>query len=96
MDLYKVLKRPLVTEKSTILADEDRPQYVFEVDPRANKHQIKDAVEMIFDVEVLGVNVMTVPGRPRRWGRIMGRKPAWKKAIVTLAEEDSISFFEGV
>lgn len=95
MDLYQVLKRPVTTEKTTILSGELR-QYTFEVDKRANKHLIKDAVEKIFDVEVTKVNVLVVPSRPRRWGRIQGRKPAWKKAVVTLAEGDSISFFEGV
>ena len=95
MDLYEVLKRPVTTEKTTILSGESR-QYTFEVDGRSNKHLIKQAVEKIFDVQVVRVNVMTVPSRTRRWGRIQGRKPAWKKAIVTLVDGDSISFFEGV
>ena len=95
MDLYQVLKRPVTTEKTTILSGMAR-QYTFEVDMRANKHQIKEAVEKIFEVDVTKVNVLTMPSRPRRWGRIQGRRPAWKKAVVTLAEGDSISFFEGV
>ena len=95
MDLYEVLKRPVTTEKTTILSGELR-QYTFEVDRRANKHLIKQAVEKIFDVKVVKVNVMTVPSRPRRWGRIQGRRPEWKKAIVKLVDGDSISFFEGV
>ena len=95
MDLYEVLKRPVTTEKTTILSGELR-QYTFEVDRRANKHLIKQAVEKIFGVKVVKVNVMTVPSRPRRWGRIQGRRPEWKKAIVKLVDGDSISFFEGV
>ena len=95
MDLYEVLKRPVTTEKTTILSGELR-QYTFEVDRRANKHLIKQAVEKIFDVKVVKVNVITVPSRPRRWGRIQGRRPEWKKAIVKLVDGDSISFFEGV
>jgi len=95
MDPYEVLKRPVVTEKTTLLSDQLR-QYTFEVDRRANKHQVKEAVEKIFDVTVVSVNVSTVPKRPRRWGRIQGYKSAWKKAIVTLSPDDSISFFEGV
>jgi len=95
MDLYQVLRRPITTENTTILSSVAR-QYTFEVDARANKHLVKQAVEKIFDVEVVRVNMLKVPGRPRRWGRIQGRKPGWKKAIVTLAEGDSISFFEGV
>jgi large subunit ribosomal protein L23 len=95
MDLYQVLRRPVTTEKTTILSNTLR-QYTFEVDYRANKHQIKEAVEQIFDVDVEKVRVMVVPSQPRRWGRVQGHKPAWKKAVVTLAEGDSISFFEGV
>ena len=95
MDLYAVLKRPVTTEKTTTLSGDLR-QYTFEVDRRANKHQVKDAVEKIFKVQVVGVNVLVMPSRTRRWGRIMGRKSAWKKAIVTLKPGDSISFFEGV
>ncbi|NLS78300.1 MAG: 50S ribosomal protein L23 [Chloroflexi bacterium] len=95
MDLHEILKRPLTTEKTTALSGELR-QYSFEVDKRANKHQVKEAVEKMFKVQVVGVNVLMMPSRQRRWGRIMGRKAAWKKAIVTLQPGDSISFFEGV
>lgn len=95
MDLYAVLKRPVVTEKTTLLSSGQR-QYTFEVDRRANKHQIKAAVEKAFNVKVVSVNVSTVPPRMRRWGRIRGRVPAWKKAVVTLAPDNTISFFEGV
>ncbi len=94
---YEVILRPIVTEKSNIQADEYN-QYTFEVDRRANKRQIKEAVETIFDVEVVRVNVINVPAkRVRRWGRRpVVRRSGWKKAIVTLAPGHRIEFFEGV
>ena len=95
MDPYEVLKRPLVTEKSSFQSDHLN-RYTFEVDVHANKRQIKDAVEQVFSVQVVGVNVLNVRGKQRRWGRIVGRTKAWKKAVVTLAPGQSIQFFEGV
>ena len=86
--------RPLVTEKSTTLAG--RNQYVFEVDLRANKTQVKESVELVFDVNVLRVNTMVVKGKRRRYGRSLVKRPDWKKAIVTLKPGDSIELFEGV
>lgn len=92
---YHVLVRPLITEKATILAGENK--YAFEVHPRANKIQIRDAVEAAFEVKVTAVNVLNVKGKQRRLGRrSAGRSPDWKKAIVTLAEGDKIQVFEGV
>ena len=97
MNPYAVLLRPLVTEKSTALSGANK--YIFEVDFRANKPQIKEAVEKAFDVTVTGVNVIVMKGK-RRSGRRFGRRPTqapdWKKAIVTLAAEDQIELFEGV
>lgn len=96
LDAYHIIKRPIVTEKSTI-QDEVMNQVVFEVDPRANKHQIKSAVETIFKVKVLGVNTMRMRGKPvRRRGFDFGNRKSWKKAIVTLKEGDRIDFYEGV
>lgn len=95
MHPYEVLKRPIVTEKSLRLRDEFN-QYVFEVDRRANKRQVKEAVELAFDVTVEDVRIINMPGKTRRWGRKMVRTSPWKKAIVTLAEGDSIQLFEGV
>lgn len=95
MDPYEVLKRPILTEKSSFQSD-NLHRYTFEVDVRANKRQIRDAVEQVFNVQVLAVNVMNVRGKQRRWGRIVGRTKDWKKAIVTLAPGQSIQFFEGV
>jgi large subunit ribosomal protein L23 len=92
---YQVLLRPIITEKATMLAGENK--YAFEVDRRVNKLQIRQAVEAAFDVRVTSVNVMNVKGKRRRVGRSNpGRSPDWKKAIVTLAEGDKIQVFEGV
>jgi large subunit ribosomal protein L23 len=95
MHVYQVLKRPVLTEKSNYQADALH-RYTFEVDRRANKHQVREAVEHIFDVTVVDVNMMTVRGKQRRLGRYSGRTPDWKKAIVTVAPGQSIRFFEGV
>ena len=94
MDLYEILRRPLITEKSTVLQAQGK--YAFEVADKANKPQIKQAVEKAFKVEVTAVNVMTVPGRRRRRGRRKVSGPSWKKAIVTLKPGDKIELFEGV
>jgi large subunit ribosomal protein L23 len=94
MDLYEVLRRPLITEKSTVLQAQGK--YAFEVAEEANKPQIKQAVEKAFKVEVTAVNVMIVPGSRRRLGRRKVSKSSWKKAIVTLKPGDRIELFEGV
>lgn len=91
---YAVLIRPIITEKTTILAGQDK--YVFEVDPRANKTQIKEAVQLAFNVRVADVNTITMKGKPRRFGRRIVHRPNWKKAIVTLVPGDKIELFEGV
>jgi large subunit ribosomal protein L23 len=95
MDLYSVIKRPLVTEKSTIARDEAN-KYVFEVDRRANKIEIEKAVERLFKVKVLNVRTSNVAGKKKRTGRIMGRKSDWKRAVVTLAPGQTIEVFEKV
>jgi len=91
--LYEVLRRPLITEKSTVLQAEGK--YAFEVDKAATKPQIKQAVEKAFKVEVTGVNVIGMPGKARRFGRRQLSPHPWKKAIVTLKPGDSIQYFEG-
>ncbi len=93
-ELYHIIKRPLVTEKSS-RQKESRNQYVFEVHPRANKIEIKRAVEQLFKVRVDRVNVLGVHGKMKRLGRNVGRRPDWKKAIVRLREGDRIDLFEG-
>lgn len=95
MHLYEVLKRPLTTEKTNRLKDDLR-QYAFEVDMRATKPQIKQAVEAAFKVDVVDVNVMRMSRKRRHYGRRIVYKPAWKKAIVTIPADKRIELFEGV
>lgn len=96
--LYDVLIRPIVTEKSAYQST-SLGQYVFEVADSATKAQIKEAVEVLFDVAVLRVNVVNIPpkrSRRLRNRRLLIRKPGYKKAVVTLAPGDTIDVFEGV
>ena len=93
MHLYEILRRPLITEKSTALQAQGK--YAFEVAREANKPQIKQAVEKAFKVEVTAVNVMTIPGKRRRLGRRQLPARPWKRAIVTLKLGDKIELFEG-
>ena len=91
----QIIKRPLITEKSTI--EREMNNIVsFAVHPQANKIEIKSAVEQLFDVKVLEVRTLRVRGKTRRVGFHVGRRPDWKKARVRLREGDSIEFFEGV
>jgi large subunit ribosomal protein L23 len=96
--IYNVLRRPLITEKSNFLVSK-RHQYVFEVDSDATKTLVKDAIEKLFDVKVLRVNVINVPAKRGRKGktrRLVIRQPGYKKAVITLAPEDRLPMFEGV
>ena len=95
MHPYEVLKRPIVTEKSSAQSDA-QSRYTFEVDTRANKLQVKNAVQTAFNVQVVAVNIINVAGKKRRLGRQVGHTPGWKKAIVTLAPGQRIQVFEGV
>ncbi|MCE5243729.1 MAG: 50S ribosomal protein L23 [Syntrophobacteraceae bacterium] len=92
---YHILKRPLVTEKSNI-QKEERNKISFEVDRRANKIEIKDAVEKIFKVDVLEVATMSVKGKRKRVGRHFTKQSDWKKAVVTIKAGQRVEFFEGV
>jgi large subunit ribosomal protein L23 len=94
MHLYEVLRRPVITEKSTELQAQGK--YAFEVARDANKPQIKQAVEKAFKVKVTAVNVVMVRGKERRVGRRQVLTQPWKKAIVTLQPGDKIELFEGV
>jgi len=94
-DPRKVIKRPIITERSTILQGRGN-QYVFEVDRGANKIEIAYAVKKLFDVTVREVRTLNVKGKPKRLGAFAGRRPGWKKAIVTLKEGDYIEVFEEV
>ena len=91
---YAVLIRQIITEKSTILTGADK--YVFEVDTRANKTQIKEAVQLAFSVRVTDVNTMMMKGKPKRFGRKVVNRPDWKKTVVTLVPGDKIEMFEGI
>jgi large subunit ribosomal protein L23 len=94
MEIYQIIKRPLVTEKTTLAKEANK--YYFEVDRRANKIEIGNAVEKLFKVKVVNVRTMNMAGKKKRVGRILGRKRDWKKAIVTLASGSSIEIFEKV
>jgi len=91
---YAVLVRPLITEKGTLLGAMNK--YPFEVRMDANKIQIREAVELAFDVKVRAVNTMIMHGKLRRVGRSTGMTKDWKKAVVTLEEGQTIELFEGV
>jgi large subunit ribosomal protein L23 len=96
--IYDVLRRPLVTEKSNYQSSKLH-QYSFEVEKDATRTQVKDAIETLFDVEVVRVNIMNVPAKRTRRAksrRLMVRDPGFKKAIITLAEGSTLEIFEGV
>jgi large subunit ribosomal protein L23 len=95
VNLHEIIRRPLVTEKSNI-GREEINVVTLAVDPRANKHEIGRAVEQLFHVDVLEVRTMRMPRKSRRVGKYAGRKAEWKKALVRLAEGQTIEFFEGV
>ncbi len=94
-NLYQIIRRPVITEKTT-LQKEEMNKVVFEVAPGANKIEIRKAIEKIFNVKVLDVHTMRVKGKKKRLGRFEGKEKNWKKAIVTLRPGDHIEFFEGV
>jgi large subunit ribosomal protein L23 len=94
-DARMVVKRALITEKGSILREKAR-QYTFEVHADANKIEIKRAVEQIFKVKVETVRTMTMHGKVKRLGRSVGRRPDWKRAVVTLAPEQTIELFDQV
>lgn len=90
----QVIKRPIaLTEKAAFLKEEEN-QVIFEVELKANKIQIREAVEKLFDVKVTSVNTLIQRGKVKRLGRKMMKRPNWKKAIVTLAEGSDIQFFD--
>lgn len=94
INVRSIIGRPLLTEKNHALRD-DENKYVFEVALHANKLEIKSAVEEIFDVRVNSVRTMRMKGKVKRLGRFEGKRPDWKKAIVTLADGDTIDLFAG-
>mgnify|MGYP006286080387 CR=1 FL=1 len=92
---HEIVVQPLVTEKGTWMT-EAHNKYIFKVARDANKVEISKAVEKLWPVTVLSVKTMNVRGKMTRRGRFVGKKPNWKKAVVTLAEDDTIELFEGV
>ncbi|MBE9177494.1 50S ribosomal protein L23 [Oculatella sp. LEGE 06141] len=92
--LADLVRRPLVTEKATVLLEENK--YTFEVAPNATKPDIKAAIEELFDVKVIQVNTHKPPRKTRRIGKFLGHKPQYKRAVVTLAPGDSITLFPEV
>jgi len=92
---HDIIIKPIITEES--MDDMAYKKYTFQVDKKANKSEIKKAVESIFDVKVEKVNTMNILGKEKRMGVHVGRRPSWKKAIVTLTEDSNeIEFFEGM
>ena len=91
---HDIIVRPVITEQ-TSAAFQDRGEYTFQVHPKASKPQIRTAVEQLFGVKVTGVWTSNHRGKTRRMGTTAGRRPHWKKAIVTLREGDTIEIFEG-
>ena len=95
MNPYQIIKGPLITEKSTIQKELSN-QLTFEVDRRANRVEIRHAVEKVFNVRVQQVRTMQMKGKVKRVGRTLGKRRDWKKAVVTLAKGENIEFFEGI
>lgn len=95
MDIYQVIKEPHITEKANI-QKEGTNQITFKVHKKANKVEIRQAVETFFKTKVLDVRTMNVRGKRRRMGKTVGRKSDWKKAVVRLAPGENIEFFEGM
>ena len=94
MNSFDVLRLPKLTEK-TLQLKEEINQFMFEMDPKANKIQIKESVDKAFKVQVLQVRTMNIRGKKKRLGRHQGRKSNWKKALITLKEGQTIEYFEG-
>ena len=94
MNRFDIIKRPLDTEKLDKLRDREN-KFAFEIDRKATKTEVKQAIEALFKVKVVAIKTAIVRGKFRRLGRSEGQRPNWKKAIVTLKEGDAISLFEG-
>jgi large subunit ribosomal protein L23 len=93
-DVYRAVIRPVVTEKSSEQYARLK-EYTFVADANASKHEIREAIERLFDVKVTSVRTMVQPSKRRTRGRSQGRRPKWKKALVRLADGDTIEIFEG-
>lgn len=95
MNFHEIIKRPVISEKST-MQKEVSNQISFEVDRKANRIEIKKAVQSLFSVQVEGVRTQQIKGKFKRRGRVIGKRKDWKKAIVTLKSGERIEFFEGI
>ncbi len=95
MNYHAIIKRPIVSEKSTMQREVSN-QFSFEVDRKANRVEIKKAVQNLFSVQVDGVRTLQIKGKYKQRGRIIGKRRDWKKAIVTLKPGERIEFFEGI
>lgn len=95
MNYHEIIKRPVISEKST-MQKEVSNQISFEVDRKANRIEIKKAVQSLFSVQVEGVRTQQIKGKFKRRGRVIGKRKDWKKAIVTLKSGERIEFFEGI
>ncbi len=93
-NLMDLIRRPIITEKATLLLENN--QYTFEVSPRSTKPEIKAAIESLFEVKVVGVSTINPPRKQRRVGKFLGYRPIYKRAVVTLADGDSIALFPEV
>ena len=93
MNIYQVIKKPLVTEKTTLEKDA-KNIIAFEIDTQANKIEVKEAVEKIFNVDVVDVKTINIAGKKKRIGKNVGKRSNWKKAYVTLKEGSKVDFFE--
>ena len=93
MDMHDLLLKPVITEKSTMMMSDGK--YTFRVPLHANKIEIRKAVEKIFDVKVKSVTTLRIMGKYKRMGKFVGKRPEYKKAIVTLKDGETIEFFEG-
>ena len=94
-DLYAIIRKPIITERSAYLKERGN-KIIFQVEVNANKRDIKKAVEKVFNVNVMDVNTLNVKGKVKRFGKSFGKRPDWKKAIVTLKEGDKIELLEGI
>ena len=93
-DLPDIIRKPIISEKATLNLENN--QYTFEVAPKATKVEIRAAIESLFEVKVTGISTMNPPRKKKRLGRFVGYKPTYKRAVVTLAEGDSIPLFPDV
>lgn len=94
MNHFQIVKRPILTERAIALKEE-KNQVVFNVHPKANKLEIKEAIEVLFKIKVITVNTANYKGKPKRLGINSGKRSAWKKAVVTIAKGEKLDFLEG-